>query len=462
MNGLRDALRTPDARWLLAVLAVAFAVRLFVAVTVTPDPRDGRYDDTVWYDTTARHLAAGDGYVFDPTVWVTADGRPIYPGEEELTPTALWPPGYPLTLAAVYAVTDDSVAAARLLNVVFGALTAALVFLIARKLFGRTAAIASGMALALMPSHVLFTSILLSETYFGFLLALMLALLVYLVFARDRANLPVIALVGAITAFTGYVRGEFLVFGAMLALFVALHFKREALLPLAALAFGALLVVVPWTIRNARTMDEFIVGTTGAGRVMYQGHNPEADGGPSLEATFILEGMFAGLDRKEIELRTNEEGSRLAREWATDHKMRELQLVGLRTFHLMKTDEAGVTWLQSNKPWFSQENADKLITASTAWFYALIALTLASLPFWWRWRDLSRWAVFSIVPFNLLMFGVLFIGDPRYHYAMYVPLAVFSGVGVEAIVRLTAAQWREVGGRRALPSLRARFGGGLG
>jgi hypothetical protein len=78
---------------------------------------------------------------------------------------------------------------------------------------------------------------------------------------------------------------------------------------------------------------------------------------------------------------------------------------------------------------------------------------------WWRPRDLSRWLVFSIIPFYMVIFGVMFIGDPRYHYAMYIPLAVFSGVGLAAIARLTAHQWREATGDRrfgALPAFGAR------
>lgn len=452
---LRAWLRSPDARWLLAVFAVALLVRLVVALVVTPDPRDGRFDDSVWYDTAARHIAAGDGYVSDVTVWVDADGDRIYPDQNDLTPTALWPPAYPFTLGAIYVLTDDSVTAARMMNVLWGALTVALVFLIARKLFDTTTAVFAGAALAFMPSHVLFTSILLSETYFGFLLALVLAVSVFFVFDRPKPSLAVMVALGALTAFTGYVRGEFLAFGAVLALLVLLHLRREAVLPLAALAFGAALIVVPWTVRNARVMGEPIVGTTGSGRTMYQGHNPLADGQPSLEAAFILEGRFSDVtDRAELEVKSNREGSRLAREWAWDNKLRELQLVGLRMYHLMKTDEAGVTWLQSNKPWFSPENRDMLIYFSTFWFYSLIALTLASIPLWWRWRDLKRWAVFSIIPFYLVIFGVLFIGDPRYHYAMYIPLAVFAGAALAAIARLTQHQWREVRGDRGFAALR--------
>lgn len=454
MNRLR--LTAADGKWLLAVFAIALVVRLAMVAYAHPDPRDGRFDDSVWYDTTARHLADGEGYVFDPNVWVAADGSPIYPGETELTPTALWPWGYPVTLAVLYGVTGDSVPAAQLFNVLLGSLTCALVFLLARRLFDLMSAIFAGLALAVMPSHVLFTSILLSETYFGFLLALVLTIAVYTVLDPEEGDAPpslgMLAIVlglGALTAFAGYVRGEFLAYGGVLALLVLWRYRKHAALPLAALALGAALVVVPWTVRNAVVMDEVIIGTTGAGRVTYQGHNPDTDGGPSLIATGQLEAQFAGLPRKEIELQSNREGSRLAREWALDHPVEELRLVPKRLYRLFRSDEAGVTWLQSNKPWFGAEGADRLIRLSTFVFWGLIAIALASAPMWWRQRDPRFWAVFGIVPFYIVMFGVLFIGDPRYHYALYIPITVFAGRGLAALWRLTAEHWRAIVGDRS-------------
>lgn len=445
-------LRTPDARWLLAVFALALVVRLIVVSVVTPDPRDGRFDDSVFYDSAARHLADGDGYVFDTTVWVAPDGNPIYPNQPATVPTALWPPGYALTLAAIYAVTDDSFTVARFANAIFGALTAALVFLIARHLFDLAAAVAAGAALALMPAHVLFTAILLSETYFGFLMATVLAVCVCFVFGRERPHMGVIFGLGVLTAFAGYVRGEFLMFGGVIALLMLWQWRSRSLPALAALAAGALVIAVPWTVRNQITMGEPLIGTTGSGRTMYQGHNPIADGGPSLVAVFNLEqGILKehpGLDLKEFELRSTSEGSRLAREWAWDHKLKELDLVGRRMWQLFRTDEAGVSWLQSNKPWFSPENRDRLINLSTAYFWGLVAIALASAPVWWRGRDARRLVVFAIIPYYLLIFGVLFVGDPRYHYAMYMPLAVFGGAGIAAIGRITVSQWREVLGER--------------
>jgi len=446
------------ARWAFAIFAVAFVVRLGVVAYVHPNPRDGRYDDSVWYDTTARHLASSDGYVFDPTVWKAPDGSPIYPGEQKLTPTALWPPGYPATLAAIYAMTGDSLNAARLANVLFGAFTSVFVYLIARRLFDQAAAVFAGFALALLPSHALFTAVLLSETYFGFLLAGLLTLFIYFVLDRDRPNLPLIVGLGALTAFAGYVRGEFLAYGGVLALLMLIHYRHRALKPIAAFAVGAALIVAPWAIRNQVQMGQVILGTTGSGRVMYQGHNAQSDGGPSLTAVGQLEAPFSRLGRTQIELQSNKEGARLAREWALSHKLRELELIPRRMYQLFRSDESGVTWIQSDKPWFSPQGADKLIRLSSFAFYGLIALALAGLPLWWRARDAKRWAVLALVPFYMLVFGVLFIGDPRYHYALYIPIVVFAGPALAALWSAVAAGWRDVASGRSLGEVLRTYG----
>ena len=154
-----------------------------------------------------------------------------------------------------------------------------------------------------------------------------------------------------------------------------------------------------------------------------------------------------------MELQSNKEGSRLAREWALDHPVEELRLVPKRLYRLFRSDESGVTWLQSNKPWFGAEGADRLIRLSSFVFFGLIAVALASAPRWWRPRDPRFWAIFGIVPFYMLIFGVLFIGDPRYHYALYVPITIFASTGPAALWRLTAEQWRSVAGERSLLSI---------
>jgi hypothetical protein len=125
---------------------------------------------------------------------------------------------------------------------------------------------------------------------------------------------------------------------------------------------------------------------------------------------------------------------------------------------VFRSDESGVTWVQSNKPWFGPAGADKLIRLSSFTFFGLIGVALASVGLWWRPRDPRFWAVFGIVPFYMLVFGVLFLGDPRYHYAMYIPIAIFASTGLAALWRITIEQWRDMTGGRSLGALLRTFG----
>src|SRR5581483_421127 len=97
-------------------------------------------------DQTARRLAAGLGYS-------TSDG----------TPTALFPPGYPLLLAAVYRVFGPGLAVAQAFNVVVSAGIVCATFVLGRLLAGRTVALLGALFVALSPSQVLWSSLLMSE-----------------------------------------------------------------------------------------------------------------------------------------------------------------------------------------------------------------------------------------------------------------------------------------------------------
>ncbi|MDP9238740.1 MAG: glycosyltransferase family 39 protein [Chloroflexota bacterium] len=451
--------RTPDVRWLLAIFLIAFALRLLTVAVIHPDPRDGRFDDSVWYDTSAKHLAAGDGYVFDPTVWLTADGTRVYPDESQLTPTALWPPGYPVTLAAIYYITGDSLWAGRMFNVLCGALTALLVYAIARKLFGLTEAVVAGLLMALFPGHIYFTPLLMSETYFLLLMTATIAVFLYFVLGRERPQLLGVAAAGVLAGMTGMSRGEFAPFAGIMLLLMLLHLGlRRSLLPAAVLLLGMGALVVPWTIRNERTMGAFIPGTTGAGVVALQGHHPLSEGIPSLDIFGRIEHEYASLGRTEREVKVNSEGLYRARTYAWDHKLNELRLLPRRMFGLFRSDESAITWSQSNKPVYGEETAKRLINLNTWIFYGTVGFALLSWPLWWRTRDTKRLLVFAPVPFYMLMFGVIFIGDPRYHFGMYTTLVVFASTGITMVLRMTREQWREAMGGRSIGRLLRTYG----
>jgi 4-amino-4-deoxy-L-arabinose transferase-like glycosyltransferase len=449
----------PEVRWALAIFALALLLRLVTVAWVHPSPRDGRFDDSVWYDTSAIHLADFNGYVFDPTVWVTADGSRIYPDEDELSPTALWPPGYPVTLAVLYFFTDDSLWAGRLFNVLWGALTAVLVYAIARRLFGETSGRAGGLLMAIFPGHVLFTPLLMSETYFLFLMTATIAAFTFFVLDRPDPSPWALAAVGLLAGATAMVRGEFIAFPAVLLLLLVPHLGwRRALLPGAALVLAIAALFVPWTIRNAIQLGEPIVGTTGAGRVALQGHHPDSQGIPSLDIFGMIDAEFAHLDRVERELKVNSEGARRSREYALEHPVEELRLIPRRLHALFRSDESAVTWTQSNKPWYGDEGAKRLIRLCNVFFFGTIALALVAAPMWWRPRDLARMLVLAPIPYYILMFGVLFIGDPRYHFGMYASLVIFAAPAIATLLALTADRWRDVAGNRSLGDVLRTYG----
>lgn len=442
---------SPTGRAVLGIFLLALALRLLTVAVIHPSPRDGRFDDSVWYDTSARHLAAGDGYVFDPTVWFASDGSPIYPGEEELSPTAIWPPGYPATLAVLYKASGDSLWAGRMFNVLCGALTAVLVYAIARKLFGNAEGVCAGVLMALFPGHIYFTPILMSETYFLFLMTATLAVFLYFVLDRERPTLRAVAASGLLAGLTAISRGEFMPFPAIMLLLLAFHVGvRRSLLPAAVLVVSVAAIFAPWAIRNKVQMGEWIVGTTGAGRVAIQGHHPLSEGIPSLEIFGRIDHEYATLPRKERELKVNSEGMYRARTYAWDHKLDELRLLPRRMYGLFRSDESAITWGQSNKPTYGEETAKRLINLCSFVFFGVIGFALISWPMWWSWRDTKRWLLFAPVPFYILTFGVIFIGDPRYHFGMYTSLIVLASPALALLWRLTAENLREVTGGRSL------------
>ncbi len=451
---------TPVGRAVVIIFLVALAVRVLTVAIVQPDPRDGRFDDSVWFDSTARHLAAGDGYVFDPTVWRGEDGKPLFPGEIKLAPTALWPPGYPLALATVYRWTGNSLTAGRLLNALAGAATAVLVFAIARKLFGQAEGVAAGGLMALFPGSIYFTPLIMSETMFLFTLAATLAFFLYFVLDREQLQLDAVFAAGVLAGLTAMMHFEFIAFPAVMLVLLACHARwRRAALPAAALIAGVALLFVPWTVRNRVTLGETLVSTTEVGRLAVQGHDPRSEGIPNAEILASVDGRFASLSRSDRELKVNSEGLYMARTYAWNNKRDELRLFPRRILALFRSDESPIVWAQSNKPVFGEETGKRLVVLFNFSFFATIALALIAWPFWFRRRDTRRWLIFAPVPYLAFVYGVLLAGDPGYHVGMYPSLIILASPALALLWRITADNFRATfDGRSPAELLRPRLG----
>ena len=167
------------------------------------------------------------------------------------------------------------------LNVVLA--TAALLYLVALRMFDRTGARVAGGLFALLPGSIYFTGLYLSETTFIFALVALLALAMYL---PDRRSTAVV--LGVALGLTALTRGEGVL---MLAIPLAIWWglpRGEWLRRSAVLLIAMAVTILPWTVRNAVRMDSFIPVALNASVTLWSGHNPTANGGPTYAPDSLL------------------------------------------------------------------------------------------------------------------------------------------------------------------------------
>jgi 4-amino-4-deoxy-L-arabinose transferase-like glycosyltransferase len=239
-------------RWLAPAAIVLLALGLRVAVVV-PDGGYRPANDAFEYDYMARSIAAGDGY--------PRSGYLLYGG-----PTAIRGPGYPYLLGAMYAASGDSRLAGRLAGAALGALTVLLVYLIARRIWGRRIGLLAATLTSVFPPLVLLSRELFSESLF--IPLELAAILCLLNFRRSGGALRWAAAGGALCGLAALTRNNALALLIVAPLAVWTLRPRlsvRALAAPAALLACAALVVAPWSLRNTAQFGRFVPLTTGPG-----------------------------------------------------------------------------------------------------------------------------------------------------------------------------------------------------
>jgi 4-amino-4-deoxy-L-arabinose transferase-like glycosyltransferase len=250
--------------WVVALLGFALALRVaFVFATAdTPlvlDPLD--------FDNHAVSIAQGHGY--------PSSGRAPAGG-----PSAFRPPGFPYVVAGIYAVIGHDPLAAQVVLALLGTLAAGLTALIAAMLWGRRVGlIALGIA-ALAPPIVVLSTAFVSEALF--VPVVLGAVAATLQTRRSPRPLLWTVLVGALAGLAILTRtnGLLLLVPLCLAAWRAPWTRLRSLAPPAAVLATAVLVVAPWTLRNAAVLHAFVPVSTQAGYTLAGTYNEasRADG----------------------------------------------------------------------------------------------------------------------------------------------------------------------------------------
>jgi len=253
------------------LLRVAGALYLGDVVDAPPLLTDQRS-----YHALGERLVAGKGYTF------AENWYPFTPAE---TPTAHWSFLYPLFVAAIYGVTGAHPLAVRLVQAVIGGLLLPwLVGRLARHLFPKRPSIplfAGGLA-AGYGYFILYAATLMTETFFiiAVLWSFDVALRIRQRVSRQQPlsgglmlefglSLGVSALLRQSILPWVPVLFLWLLWQGWLAQNVRASFK-------AALVAGLVLIlcIVPWTYRNYRVYDRFLLLNANTGYAMYSAQNP--------------------------------------------------------------------------------------------------------------------------------------------------------------------------------------------
>lgn len=295
----------------VVILLLGLGLRLDYAIEGRPP-----VDDAKAYARIAAHLEAGDGF--------TA-------GRTATQPSSNYSPGLPLLVAGIYVVTggvDGELA--RIVLAVIASLAVLFTYLLGRRLGGvlgsRGGGVVAGLlgaaAVAIYPALLEYGGMLMSEPLAATLLS---GGVLALLWAGDGGRAGGIGgswwrwlVAGATLGALSLVRPEYLAVSFLLALLVLgrgvwLSFPshaagkdnhqassggkdnhsrrgwRGSLGAAALVCVGIVVVVAPWTVRNAVALDRFVPISTGGGQVLFAGSYMPSDGDPEKVGAEVVE-----------------------------------------------------------------------------------------------------------------------------------------------------------------------------
>ncbi|MFN7172500.1 MAG: ArnT family glycosyltransferase [Fimbriimonadaceae bacterium] len=192
--------------------------------------------------------------------------------------TAFWPVGYPLALAFVYLLGGQEFWPVALSNIIFAAVTVALIFDLGRRLFGLVwAGLCAATVVAFLPNQVAYASLASSEPLY-----LMVLTGAVWFFVSSPASASGAIFGSAFLAASTFIKPQSLLVLPILAAYFILKSEPERRqYAVMFTALGLLLYVgllAPWIMRNREVFGSWVFVSTNAGYNLLIGHNPATTG----------------------------------------------------------------------------------------------------------------------------------------------------------------------------------------
>jgi 4-amino-4-deoxy-L-arabinose transferase-like glycosyltransferase len=390
-----------DVAFTLAAFVAALLPRLFVAIAWAKEPVwDGHY-----YHFGAERIARGLGYSED----VLSHGLLLW------KPWVHYPVGYSAVLGFFYRIFGAELVVAPVVNAVTGALLVAVVHRVARYYLSRDRArVAAGLC-ALHPGLIAYSAVVMTEP-----LAALLLLGAGLGALHFRGRWQAIACAGALLGLATLVRPASLLVAPLL-IFTQPKPLWQAAARAAAASAVALLVVLPWTIRNCQRLDGCALVSTNGGWNLAIGALTESgrfqtlrasDGCPIVTGQVQQDRCWGEVGRAKIAAAPGR--------WLGKAPLKLAQTFDHESFAIEYLHEADPdSWPEARRV-----AARELLTAFHRLLLASAALAVVALP---RWQAQTRNAYFAQLGLCALVAGIASyaaLGDshPFYLLAVLAPL----------------------------------------
>jgi 4-amino-4-deoxy-L-arabinose transferase-like glycosyltransferase len=402
----------------LLATAGAGARALYVALTSSPTsfPVGG---DAAFYQFTAQHLAAGDGFI-SPVKLLLA---------HEVEPTAEHPPLFSLLLAALIKLGADTTAAQRILIACgTGVVVIVAIGLVGRRVGGpRTGLIAAALA-AFFPTIVIAQASLESEALYG--LWLSLALLVgYRLY--DRRDMRSAVALGVIVGLGALTRNEALLLLPLLALPLALAGGPGRWTRLAVTCVVAAVFVAPWVGRNWIVLDKPLLSTNYGQGLAGSNCHPTYYGNDIGGFSILCFQLNPRLD----EVEWAEQMARQGRSYAREHASRVPIVMVARGLRGWGFYDPGSQLRIYNMSKTVQH-------VGIAFWYPLLLLAAAGLVLLRRRRQPIALLLAPILVTSIVL--VVYSGVTRYRHGTELAMVVLAAVTIEALpgsIRNWRAGW---------------------
>lgn len=402
MGFIKPDLKDKEKKVLILIISVSFLIKIFLAFFLQAPIRSDSYD----YLNIAGNILKGEYSIYGkPTAYVGC--------------------GYPLFLSFVIYVFGEGQFYIRVVQSVLETGTGYLFFLVSRNFFNVKYSLISLAVFSFLPSNIIFSQAVLSESLFGFFSMCLL----YLLLRDDYKNRSsLIFLSGIISGYAVLIRTAFL--PALILVPLYFFYKRKdlscndiisgALKCSAVFAAGALIMLAPWSIRNKLAVDTFSLGTT-AGLNFWAGSNPDATGTYYNKMTENLPYDF----RNESE--RDREYFKLGLDYAIQNPIKYFILGIKKTGYLFSSERMAVLYFTDAKPGetstqvYRSVNPLILIFVNVPYFMIILSGTWGLLAL-----KEKRFFVYGFI-LTWVFTVFIFVALARYHYVL-IPFFVLGAV----------------------------------